>query len=60
MLSACVGPPAKSGVGGGIVAIVPKHCSIAVWPPELDRSGNALAETAALELFVRLASLSIL
>lgn len=55
-----VGLPAKSGVGGGIVAIVPKHCCIAVWSPELDRSGNSLVSTAALELFVRLTNLSIL
>lgn len=55
-----VGLPAKSGVGGGIVAIVPKHCCIAVWSPELDRSGNSLVGTAALELFVQLTRLSIL
>ena len=55
-----VGLPAKSGVGGGIVAIVPAHCSIAVWSPELDRSGNSLVGTIALELFVRLTDLSIL
>lgn len=55
-----VGLPAKSGVGGGIVAIVPKHCCIAVWSPELDRSGNSLVGTAALELFARLTDLSIL
>jgi glutaminase len=55
-----VGLPAKSGVGGGIVAIVPKHCCIAVWSPELDRSGNSLVGTAALELFVQLTNLSIL
>jgi glutaminase len=55
-----VGLPAKSGVGGGIVAVVPKHCCIAVWSPELDRSGNSLVGTAALELFVRLTDLSVL
>jgi glutaminase len=55
-----VGLPAKSGVGGGIVAIVPRHCCIAVWSPELDRSGNSLVGTAALEFFVRLTNLSIL
>ena len=55
-----VGLPAKSGVGGGIVAIVPRHCSVAVWSPELDRSGNSLVGTVALELFVRLTNLSIL
>jgi glutaminase len=35
--------PAKSGVGGGIVAIVPQEMAIAVWSPELDAAGNSLA-----------------
>lgn len=55
-----VGLPAKSGVGGGIVAIVPNRCSIAVWSPELDRSGNSLVGTAALECFTRRTNTSIL
>lgn len=45
-----VGLPGKSGVGGGIIAIVPNALSIAVWCPELDTSGNSLAGTAALEI----------
>ena len=45
-----VGMPGKSGVGGGIIAIVPGEMSIAVWSPELAASGNSLAGTAALEL----------
>ena len=45
-----VGLPGKSGVGGGIIAIVPNALSIAVWCPELDASGNSLAGTAALEI----------
>lgn len=45
-----VGMPGKSGVGGGIIAIVPGELSIAVWSPELDASGNSLAGTAVLEL----------
>ncbi len=45
-----VGMPGKSGVGGGIVAVVPGDMTIAVWSPELDRSGNSLAGTTALEL----------
>ncbi|MGV3001241.1 glutaminase B [Vibrio sp.] len=45
-----VGMPGKSGVGGGIVAIIPGEMSIAVWSPELDKSGNSLAGTAALEI----------
>ncbi|MGB5142860.1 MAG: glutaminase, partial [Shewanella indica] len=44
-----VGMPGKSGVGGGIIAVIPGDMSICVWSPELDRSGNSLAGTAALE-----------
>ncbi|EIV9538684.1 TPA: glutaminase B [Klebsiella pneumoniae] len=44
-----VGLPAKSGVGGGIVAIVPQEMAIAVWSPELDDAGNSLAGVAMLE-----------
>ncbi|MEL4013674.1 glutaminase B [Dryocola clanedunensis] len=48
-----VGMPGKSGVGGGIIAIVPHEMSIAVWCPELDASGNSLAGTAALEILAK-------
>lgn len=44
-----VGLPAKSGVGGGIVAIVPHEMAICVWSPELDEAGNSLAGIAMLE-----------
>jgi glutaminase len=44
-----VGLPGKSGVGGGIIAIVPGKASIAVWSPGLDGNGNSLVGTAALE-----------
>lgn len=44
-----VGLPGKSGVGGGIVAIVPNRFSVCVWSPELNTSGNSLAGIAALE-----------
>ncbi len=47
-----VGLPAKSGVGGGILAIVPRVCSICVWSPALDAKGNSLAGVHALELLV--------
>jgi len=46
-----VGLPGKSGVGGGIVAVVPKKMGIAVWAPALNAQGNSLAGTKALELF---------
>jgi glutaminase len=45
-----VGMPAKSGVGGGIIAVIPNKMSIAVWSPGLDAIGNSLAGTAVLEL----------
>ena len=54
-----VGMPGKSGVGGGIIAIVPDELSIVVWSPELDASGNSLAGTAALELLSQRISRSI-
>lgn len=48
-----VGLPGKSGVGGGILAIVPGEASIAVWSPALNARGNSLLGTRALELIVR-------
>jgi glutaminase len=48
-----VGLPGKSGVGGGILAIVPGEASIAVWSPALNERGNSLLGTRALELIVR-------
>ncbi len=44
-----VGMPGKSGVGGGIMALIPGELSICVWSPELNKAGNSLAGTAALE-----------
>ncbi|RLV61024.1 glutaminase [Parashewanella curva] len=44
-----VGLPGKSGVGGGIIAIVPGQFSICVWSPALNDAGNSLAGGAALE-----------
>ncbi|WP_275775830.1 glutaminase [Paenarthrobacter sp. Y-19] len=46
-----VGLPGKSGVGGGIVAVVPNKCAISVWSPGLGRSGNSVAGVAALDEF---------
>ncbi|MDR6678509.1 glutaminase B [Pseudomonas oryzihabitans] len=47
-----VGLPGKSGVGGGIVAIVPGQMSICVWSPRLDSYGNSVAGLRALETLV--------
>ncbi len=54
-----VGLPAKSGVGGGILALVPGELAVAVWSPGLDETGNSLAGTHALELFTTLTRRSI-
>lgn len=44
-----VGIPGKSGVGGGILAIVPGVASIAVWSPGLNARGNSMLGSIALE-----------
>lgn len=54
-----VGLPGKSGVGGGIVAIVPGQLSIAVWSPELNRHGNSLLGIKVLEMFTTKTGLSV-
>ena len=54
-----VGLPGKSGVGGGIVALVPSLMSICVWSPKLNSKGNSLVGTKALELFTTKTGLSI-
>jgi glutaminase len=48
-----VGLPGKSGVGGGILAVVPGKASIAVWSPGLDSSGNSHLGKIALEMLAK-------
>lgn len=43
-----VGMPAKSGVGGGIVAIAPGEYGIGVFSPPLDEAGNSARGVLAL------------
>lgn len=45
-----VGLPAKSGVGGGILAIAPHRAAIAVFSPALDPMGNSWLGTLGLEM----------
>ena len=54
-----VGLPGKSGVGGGIVAVIPGKMGICVWSPALNEQGNSLIGTKALELFTTKTGLSI-
>lgn len=44
-----VGLPGKSGVGGGIVAILPGEFSVAAWSPGLNIKGNSTLGMLALE-----------
>lgn len=54
-----VGLPGKSGVGGGILAIVPGRASIAVWSPGLDQNGNSQLGTLAVERLVHATGWSV-
>lgn len=48
-----VGLPAKSGIGGGIVGVLPGTGAVCVWSPRLDRQGNSIGGIVALEEFSR-------
>nr|BFD87125.1 hypothetical protein StreXyl84_65260 [Streptomyces sp. Xyl84] len=54
-----VGLPGKSGVGGGIIAVVPGRCAPCVWSPGLDPRGNYQVGVAALDLFTTLTGSSV-
>jgi glutaminase len=47
-----VGLPAKSGVGGGIVAVAPGQYGIAAFSPRLDAAGNSVRAQLAIEYVV--------
>ena len=54
-----VGIPAKSGVGGGIMAVVPGKMGMGIYSPALDGKGNSRAGVKALEMLSRKLGLSI-
>ena len=54
-----VGVPAKSGVGGGIMAIVPGRIGIGIYSPALDSKGNSCAGIKVLEMLSKELELSI-
>ena len=54
-----VGLPGKSGVGGGIVALLPNKFVISVWSPGLNIKGNSKLGMQALEEFTTSSNLSI-
>ena len=54
-----VGLPGKSGVGGGIVALLPDNFIITTWSPGLNEKGNSYLGMLALEKFTTLTQASI-
>ena len=54
-----VGIPAKSGVGGGIMAVVPTRMGIGIYSPGLDSKGNSVAGIKVLEALSHRMFLSI-
>ncbi|MEP4484607.1 MAG: glutaminase A [Halioglobus sp.] len=54
-----VGLPAKSGVGGGVVAVVPGQMAIVGYSPRLSVSGNSVRAMAAIRYLSQELSLSV-
>lgn len=54
-----VGLPGKSGVGGGILAVVPGKMAIAAFSPPLDPVGNSVRGQAAVAAVAQALSLNI-
>ena len=54
-----VGLPAKSGVGGGIVAVAPGKGAIAVFSPPLDEAGNSVKAQEVIEYVANKLDLNI-
>lgn len=54
-----VGIPAKSGVGGGILAAVPNKLGIGVYGPALDEKGNSVGGVEMLAYLADRLDLSI-
>jgi len=54
-----VGLPGKSGVGGGILTILPGRGCLVVWGPAVDRVGNSVAGVEALDRFTTVTGWSV-
>lgn len=53
------GLPAKTGVGGGIVAVVPGEMAIAAFSPRVNEAGNSIRATKAIEYISEKFKLSV-
>jgi glutaminase len=58
--AARIGLPLKSGVGGGMVAVIPGVGALCAWAPGLDAAGNSIAAARAIQLFAQQTGLSVL
>ncbi|TWU48044.1 glutaminase [Rubripirellula reticaptiva] len=54
-----IGLPGKSGVGGGILVIAPRHGAVAVWSPGLNQAGTSAVGSLALEALVKATGWSV-
>ncbi|MGH1394289.1 MAG: glutaminase [Trichormus sp.] len=59
LLAIKIGLPMKSGIGGGLLAIVPGEGAIACYSPTLDSIGNPIGAIAFVELLAQKLELSI-
>ena len=50
------GIPAKSGSGGGVLAILPEGLGLGIWSPPLGASGNSVAGVSVLRQFGRVSA----
>jgi len=54
-----IGLPAKSGVGGGILAVVPGQGAISVFSPRLDEAGNSVKARAVISYIAKTVHLNL-
>lgn len=54
------GIPAKSGVGGGVLGVLPGVLGIAAFAPPLDNAGNSVKAQAAIKKFMQTLGLGIM
>ncbi len=53
------GIPAKTGVGGGIMAVMPQTMGIAAFAPPLDKAGNSIRAQKAIQHIVNTLELNV-
>lgn len=54
-----VGIPSKSGVGGGIMSVVPNRLGIGAFSPSLDKNGNSIAGQGMIKSIAKELNLNI-